>query len=239
MTQGRPFDMTQLDFEAIRKKKRKQLLSISAPFIVIVLATALWLGLPTLLTASAVKAFDQAQYSTALKNVSMGHILNLIEPYKAFYNQGTALAAKGDLDSAMMKLETALAYTNDSDTQCVITRNLVLVMESSGDQKVQQAKLSDAFAAYTRTLKRLQANGICFKDPALEKRITDKLQAVDDARSKQVKKDTAGSPTNADQPSATQQQQLDKINAEANTKRTESQNSNHTYHDYESGVLPW
>ena len=235
---NRPFDLEKLDFDTRRKEQRRRLLLRSLPVIVLVFVAGVALVLPTLLTQKATVEFSNEDYSQAADSVAPLQFLNVIEPYKVHYNYGTALSAKGEFESALQKLETALAYTNDPEVVCVITYNLVLTMEGAGDDKLKQANLSGAITFYTRALNRIKDNATCFKDSPLQKRIEDKLKATEEARAKQGSNgESEESPDGT--PASAKQEKLKDIEAEASRDRSEAENRNQEYVTPDPKVKPW
>lgn len=243
MADARPFDLKKLDFEAIRLQKRKRLLVWSLPAIIIVLLVSAWLIVPSILTNHAATNFEKGQYKSAVDDVSLLHIANILEPYKAYYNQGTSLSALGNQDQAVKKFETSLAYTNDHAASCRITYNLVLTMEGIGDSIVKKADFTGAINQYTTALNRLKANSDCFTDPALQKRIEQKIKAVEAARKSQGSK--SGTDDQSDQsdqsPSSDQMEKIQKAEEKANAERRDQQQSENDpgYESLPDGVKPW
>ena len=237
----RPFDLKKIDTETIRLQKRKKLLLWSLPGLVLLVLMGLWLVVPSALTLRASQEFQSGSYDSAAKDVAPLTMLNLIEKYKAFYNQGTTLSAKREQETAVGKFETALAYTSDRDAICVITYNLVLTMEGIGDTAVKKVDPAGAITQYTKALNRLKANKDCFPDPALQKRIEEKIKAVEDARRKQGGKD--GDKQDSDQqPSESQQEKIKENEEKANVERREDQNNQNNSNEYKplpAGVKPW
>lgn len=240
MPDNRPFDLAKLDFDNIRLRKRKKLILWSLPIVTIFIFSAVWLVLPTLLTISASDKFNKAEYGPAASDVSSLHILNLLETYKAYYNQGTTLSAKGEQDAAVVKFETALAYTQDKDAICMITYNLVLTMEGIGDSKLKQVDIAGAITQYTKTLNRLKANKDCFPDSALQERIEKKIEAAEEAKKKQgsSKPNENEEPTEKE-PSKKQQEKLKEVEEKANADRRDDQSERNQYEDLPDGVKPW
>jgi tetratricopeptide (TPR) repeat protein len=237
---NRPFDLGKLEFDKRRKEKRKKLLLFALPGVALLLVIGLLLILPTAITSIAKKNFDKGEYAKAASGVSLLGFVNLIEPYKAHYNHGTSLSAKGDYDAAIQELESALAFTDDKEVVCVITYNLVLTMEGSGDSMLKQANLSGAITLYTRAINRIKANADCFKDSGLQKRIEEKLKATEEARAKQGKDgDKEPEETATESPNATQQAKLKEIEEAATRERNETDSYNDDYVTPDPGVKPW
>ena len=243
MVNARPFDLGKLDFETIRLKKRKRLLLWSSPVVVILLLVSAWLIAPSLLTIDAANQFKTGQYVISANDVSSLDTMNLLETYKAYYNQGTALSAKGDQEQAILKFESALAYSANRQTSCMITYNLVLTMEGAGDTTLKKADFTGAINQYTKTLNRLQANKDCFPNDTLQKRIEAKIQAVEAARKSQGSKSGSSNQTQQpdQQPSQDQQQKIKVNEAKAAGQRHDDQtiNTSTNYNDLPAGVKPW
>lgn len=240
MNNLRPFDLGKLDFEKNRKQKRKKLLLYSLPGIVVVILIAIWLLTPTILTSQASTAFEKHDYVKANSKVSGLSFLNLIEPYKAYYNQGTTLSAKGNREAAIEKFETALAYTEDASAVCLITYNLVLTIEGHGDSAVVKSDATEAVSQYTRALNTLKVNKDCFKDEALQKRIEEKLAAAEEAKQRKATTDPNSDNTQDAKPASdSQQQKLKEAEQRGAAARDEQRMEFYDYETLPKGVYPW
>jgi len=235
---NRPFDLTKLDFESRRKEKRRRLLLISLPGVLLLLFAGIGLIVPTILTNVSAGEFTKGNYSAAASNLAPLRFLNVIEPYKAHYNYGTALSGEGKFDEAMNELEAAIAYTNDQKVICVITYNLVLTMEGAGDQKLKTADLTSAITLYARAINRIKDNADCFKDSALQQRIEEKLKATEEVRAKQGNNGTAEDQTQ-NTPDTDQRAKLEDIEEEAIKERNELESRNEEYVTPDPKVKPW
>jgi tetratricopeptide (TPR) repeat protein len=240
MDNKRPFDLKKLDFDTRRKEKRKKLLFFSAVPAVLLIAIGLWFAVPSVLTLQAASSFEKAQYDMASSRVSALSFANLIEPHKALYNQGTTLSAKGEHAAAVHKFEEALAYTQDEDTICVITYNLVLTLEGSGDAAVIKNDINAAITGYKKALNTLDATANCFPDPELRQRIEDKLKAAEEAQ-KRNGSSQSGNEEESEEISDndSKQQQLRDAEGEAAQDRQDGTFERYDYDQVPDGVKPW
>lgn len=234
---SRPFDLSLLDFESRRHAKRHKLFKWSLPLVGVLVLVSVWLVLPTTLTAVATARYNDRQYSGATSTLSGLTLSNVIEPYIALYNQGTALSAAGNYDQAKEKLETALAYTSDTEAVCRISMNLVSTLESAGDTSFKQANFSGAVTYYTQALARWTDSKTCFDGSTVRDRIQIKLDA---AKKAVTQKSSSKSDTKStDQPTQSQQDKLKQNEQKAQQTRNESQQGNNSSYNDDYTIKPW
>lgn len=145
--QNRPFDLAKLDFEVIRKRRCKQLLRIALPIVAILLLVASKLLTPALFTHQAVLGISSQQYSAALKWLAPLKIINVIEPYKAYYNSGIAYYGQQQYTDAEQSFRRALEKSN-GENECKIRINLILSIEKDADQLRANNDIDGAIVRY-------------------------------------------------------------------------------------------
>jgi tetratricopeptide (TPR) repeat protein len=91
---------------------------------------------------------------------------DFMEPYKAYYNAGTAYAKNKDYESADFFLTEALARVNYVYNECYIRNNLAYVDEKLGDYYVESDMKDTAEKYYDKAVKTVQEAPVeCFPPP--------------------------------------------------------------------------
>ncbi|UFU02829.1 hypothetical protein LQF12_15295 [Ruania suaedae] len=122
-------------------RRRKRMLLWSAPVVVIALLAAIKLLSATLINVAGTSAYDNAGYVTASERFSSLELFNVVEPWKAHFNQGTAIYAGGDFFNATLQLEVALGLVPQApqdeprgEDECKVRTNYSLALEGLGDE---------------------------------------------------------------------------------------------------------
>ena len=123
------------------RRKRKRLLLWSAPLMLIAFLAALKLLSAVALNTAGSSAYDHANYNTATDRFESLEVFNVIEPWKAHFNQGTALYSGGLFFKATEQLEVALDLVPKSPQgeppgkeECDVRTNYSLALEGLGDE---------------------------------------------------------------------------------------------------------
>jgi hypothetical protein len=114
-------------------QQRKRPIARAWRIVGTVLFVVLWAKLATMLVCAGLAGMSWAAGDFEGTETYSGFLqpANLIEPDRARFDLGTALAARGDLNGARRELSTALEKTAPED-ECVIRLNLTLVIEALG-----------------------------------------------------------------------------------------------------------
>lgn len=92
---------------------------------------------------------------------------DFMEPYKAFYNAGTAYANNGDYENAQFFLSESLAHVDYVYNECLIRNNLAYSYEKLGDYYAVSEMPDSAKSYYDRAVTTVQeAPLICFPPPS-------------------------------------------------------------------------
>lgn len=251
MSSQRPFDLAKLDFEGIRKRKRKRLILFSLPIVIIVSLLALKLVSLSVLHRAALGNYNSTNYSGALRSWWPLRILNNIETYKVYFNEGDAYFMQQDYTKAKQSFEQALLLA-PAPQHCKIHVNLVLTAETSADVQFSAKNYEQAIILYDQAKAALEAGSKCFR----EKQTTDAAQKLRQAeervedKSNQAKRERnqeQADPNKNVQPSDTrkelsdsQQQQLQDIQQKAQSERYLQQRQElQRRHDRTSGNRQW
>jgi hypothetical protein len=129
-------------YAADLRRKRKRLLLWSAPLMLIALLAALKLLSAVAVNMAGTSAYQNANHNTAADRFALlGDFFNVVEPWKAHFNEGTAIYAGGDFFGAKEELLVALDLVPRSPQgeppakeECDVRTNLSLAYEGMGDE---------------------------------------------------------------------------------------------------------
>lgn len=123
------------------RRKRKRLLLWSLPVMLIAFLAAVKLLSAVALNMAGSSAYSNASYNTAAERFESLEVFNVIEPWKAYFNQGTAIYAGGQFFQATQKLDVALDLVPKSpqgeppgEDECDVRTNYSLALEGMGDE---------------------------------------------------------------------------------------------------------
>lgn len=143
------------DRQAKLRLRRKLLLG-SAPLLLLLLllaAKTLSVGIASAQLESAFAKGDAAGVHAA---AGVLKVANVIEPYKAWFNDGDGYLLSGDFESAKPEFEQALALASSTES-CRVRVNLVLTVEKLGDAKRAAGEQSAAQALYDQGISVIDA----------------------------------------------------------------------------------
>ena len=129
---------------AARLRRRTWWLVGTAPVVLALLVLGFKLVSLAPITATAKDRYDGGQATAAADYYGMLRTLNIVEPWKAHYDHGTALARSEEswaLYDAITSLDRAydLAEHETPEERCMIQTNLSLAYELTGDQDMAYA----------------------------------------------------------------------------------------------------
>lgn len=209
----RPLDISKLDFEGNRKRRRKKLLLWSIPFAGIVLLTCVWLVLPLIATGQAGAANTSGAYGTARSWLKILATNTVFEPYKLPFNKAIVATNNKQFDDAAEFFRQAIAQAPDSE-KCFIRVQSVLSSELAGDDAVSRNDTQAAITYYTKALSDITTYSGCFKQyDSLSLRIATKVAELVNQLKKEAYQDETETPdstkTNTEMPSEDQLKQLE------------------------------
>jgi len=133
-------------------RRRKLMLLWSAPVVLIVFLAAAKLLSAVLLNLAGTSAYEKQNYVTATDRFSSLAFFNVVEPWKAPFNEGTAVYATGDFFTAKEHLDVALGLVPTApegeprgEEECMVRTNYSLALEGLGDE----AMIASDFAMST------------------------------------------------------------------------------------------
>lgn len=123
------------------RRKRRLLLLWSLPVMLIAFLAALKLLSAVALNMAGTSAYQHANHNTAAERFESLEFFNVVEPWKAYFNQGTAIYAGGEFFEAKEQLEVALDLVPKGEPgappgkeECDVRTNLSLSLEGLGDE---------------------------------------------------------------------------------------------------------
>ncbi len=140
-----------------RLRRRALLLLLPLPLLVAVLVLGAKLVSLPVVASSASGRYDAGDYTDAAASFGLQKTMNLVDPWKAWFNTGTAAHSAGDDTAAIADLHRAydLAEGEQPMVRCQVQVNLSISYETSGDHETstgedllaQKAALEQALAA--------------------------------------------------------------------------------------------
>lgn len=123
------------------RAKRKRLLLWSLPLLILAFLAAVKLLSAVALNMAGSSAYDHANHNTAAERFESLEFFNVIEPWKAHFNQGTAIYASGEFFRATQELAVALDLIPKAPQgeppgkeECDVRTNYSLALEGLGDE---------------------------------------------------------------------------------------------------------
>lgn len=143
---------------------------IQAVFIVAVIGSVLILGRIAFVMGMSQYVNSKAAEGTydpaELYYLMQVYTLDFTEPYKAYYNAGTAYAEHEDYDPAEAFLTTSLGKVDYVYSECLIRNNLAYVYEKQGDYYKESDMLDTAQNYYDKAVTTVkEAPTACFPPP--------------------------------------------------------------------------
>lgn len=131
------------NFAAELRRKRRRLLLWSLPVMVIAFLAAAKLLSAVAFNMTGSAAYGSANYNTAADRFSSLEFFNVVEPWKAHFNKGTAIYAGGEFFAATGPLGVALDLVPKSpdgeprgEEECAVRTNYSLALEGLGDENL-------------------------------------------------------------------------------------------------------
>ncbi|WP_052663643.1 tetratricopeptide repeat protein [Psychromicrobium lacuslunae] len=138
---------------------RRRLLIFTIPLVLLVLLIAGKFLSVSIASAQLNAAFARGDAAGVHSAAGVLKFANLLEPYKAWFNDGDGYVLQGDFEAAKGQFEEALRLAPEKES-CKVRVNLVLTLEKLGDAKKAAGDQSGAKALYD--------NGLAVTDQAPE-----------------------------------------------------------------------
>jgi hypothetical protein len=201
-----PYDLAKLDFDGIRKRRRKRLLLWSLPLCIAAVLVGLGLGALYISQAAGASSYEKKQYQQATDHFGRFELINFVEPYKMKFNQGTALTAARQYGKGQAALERALELQPPTDFECQIRVNLVYAIAARAEALVTDKKYDEVILLFDTAKSVIDARD-CGMKTASDKAASDGAKEADqklqDQRSEITEKQNkAKQQRNGDNPNA-------------------------------------
>lgn len=209
---SQPFALDKLNYEALRKRKRRQFLRVSAIPVIVVFLIALWFALPMPLTHLAIGDYKKEGYQNA-RNWLTPLTWTSPEPFVIAFNSGTVDTKLGNYDAAEEELTRALALA-PSEKKCMVAQNLVVALRLHTESVASEPSEAKVYSTRADTV--MRANPDCFKGSAA----------------------SGGSSSSGNSPTEAEQQQLEQKEEEGR-ERQEQFAQEEKYDPNSPQIKPW
>ena len=180
------FDLNKLDQDKIRKQKRKKLLLISIAPCIILLVLGVFFLRPAITMMLYSMNYSSKNYKGAESVADTQNFLNIIEPYIADYQIGTAMIQDGDYTGAEQKLISSLEQDPDKENVCKVRTNLAYSIEKQADKLSSEENYSDAIIKYSEAVGYLSGDN-CADQQDSSKGSDEQAQKAMDRDKKKIK----------------------------------------------------
>lgn len=213
------FDLSLMDVDGRRLKRRKKWLLFSLLPLVVALCVTVKLIMPGVATSFLKSAYGGKDYEAARFWSQINLFINVLEPYVAYYNDGTVLYGLAQYEVAEEQFNAALLHGPPESRRCEVRVNLSLSIEAQADAMRVSKEYDEAIVMYDRAKAALYGDNCVdpVKDEgklpeAIEsrRRIDEKVAEVVRLRNDdQLEEDTSdpGSQGQDDQPASQSQKQ--------------------------------
>ncbi len=146
-------------FAAKLARRRRLLMRISIPIAIIAALVSLKLLSAVGLNLIGTASYDRANYSTAADRYVNTQFLNVVQPWKAYYNEGTAhysagkfFTASGRFAIALDKVPKAPEGEPRGTDECMVRVNYSLALEGTADETLAVGDAAMAEKYYAEAL---------------------------------------------------------------------------------------
>jgi tetratricopeptide (TPR) repeat protein len=143
-------DPSLLDQDKIRKEKRKQLMKRYSVSLVLLLLVALFFLSTWIYNLVYLVSYSGKNYPISEGFTETRFIINILEPYIADYNQGTARLKMGKYEEAEKSFTESLKKSPAEDRLCQIYVNLSLSIEFQADKLLKSNSFNKSMELYGR-----------------------------------------------------------------------------------------
>ncbi len=135
-------DPSIIDQDAIRKQRRKKMLIYAALPVVIFILAGLFFLRPGSITAFVKGGLSNNNGEGVIGIANTQKVANIIEPYIAYYNSGTAYLASGKAQDAEHDLRKSLDMNPPMSRVCQVRVNLSYAIELRADKEQNNEQAS-------------------------------------------------------------------------------------------------
>lgn len=156
-------DPSLINQDEVRKKRRKKLMLYAALPVVILFTAGLFFIRPGVFNVMYNINYDNEKAGFLIFISNLQTKANIIEPYIAHYDAGTAYIKDNDGKKAEEELRESLRENPPSDKVCQVRTNLSYSIEMQADQEEIQMHYSEALLLYST------AEGVLYGDNCASK----------------------------------------------------------------------
>jgi len=145
------------NFAARLNRRRRLMFWWSLPVVVIAFLAAVKLISAVIINTAGISAYGNENHNTAAERFGYLDVVNVVEPWKPYFNEGTATYASGDFFGATGPLEDALAQVPTSpegeppgEAECAVRTNYSLALEGLGDEAMAAQNPATALDYYSQ-----------------------------------------------------------------------------------------
>lgn len=209
-----------LDQEGIRKRRRKKLLLLAlAPEIVLVL-TGLFFLRPSISDLIYRINYDNRN-AFAVNVAQMQQAANILEPYIAYYNAGTAMIRDGRVEKAEEELRESLDKNPPKEKICRVRINLSYSIEMQADKALMNGDYESALMLLSK------AEGVLYADNCAERNEQQEQQDEQHGQkqeSKEERNQHEKAQSAIERISEKRSEVVEKINGDTKSQNSSSQN---------------
>ncbi len=143
-------------------RRRKLLIRWSLPVVILAALVSLKLLSAVGLNLIGTQSYDRANYATAADRYVNTQFVNVVQPWKAHFNEGTAHYSAGQFFTAGRSLEVALEKVPKAPEgeprgaqECAVRVNYSLALEGTADETLAVGDAAMAEGYYTQALEML------------------------------------------------------------------------------------
>ena len=159
------FDFSRMDYEAIRRRKRKMMLVYSIGPSLLVFLVSLWFIVPYVVTQISVLNYNNAKYETA-RNWIIPATWTSPDRFVAVFDAGTEDTRIGRYEIAEVELREALALATGQRI-CMAAQNLVISLKNhassfgpdSGQSQIYTKRAKKVMTEYPDCFKGASSSG--------------------------------------------------------------------------------
>lgn len=157
-------DPSIIDQESIRKKRRKKLMLYATAPVIILLLAGLFFARPGVFNVLYNMNYNNTDAGFNIFISGLQTKANIIEPYIAHYDAGTAYIKDNDGVKAEEELRNSLRSNPPADKVCQVRTNLAYSIEMQADQETIKGKYGEALVLYSTSEGILYGDNCASKD---------------------------------------------------------------------------
>ncbi|WP_265520122.1 hypothetical protein [Oerskovia flava] len=153
-----------------RLRRRRLLLGVTAPLMLVALVLGFKLAFLPVMASFALSSYEEGDFRRAASVYGSQRTLNIVEPWKAHFNTGTANLQDGAYYDAITSLRVAYDHAVDAEpmVRCTIQTNMSLAYEDMGDSDMEYAEQVSAELEAVETALDAREAGLPYDERVLD-----------------------------------------------------------------------